>query len=324
MDIEVIVVDNGSDNDISDRLKTLLAKKINVKFFQNDSNIGMVRNWNKCISYAKGQWMGLLCSDDEYQPGAVKYIYELLNTIKYPSIVLQDSTIADSYIVCKPGTETVRSLRLPLASGNFWHRMVPESIGPFDERLEYSPDAEYWYRAASRFPVIKVKKQLAIYHAHETNYMWETWDKEDFLEQISLLIRLNCRYVLGDQYNDEKIEKEVNEGLKKTLFTILETTAVMGEKKTTFDRYYEIALKMMRNENETQRLSQIISKHYAFLNNNKGIFVEAAKEETNRIIVPITFVVTVYNEESRIRYVMEHAVRWADERSSLLTSLPQI
>lgn len=29
--------------------------------------------------------------------------------------------------------------------------------------------------------------------------------------------------------------------------------------------------------------------------------------------IPITFLATVYNEESRIRYVLEHAVRWADE-----------
>lgn len=312
-DIEVIVVDNASDYKISDRLKTLFSDKDHVKFFRNEKNIGMVKNWNECISYAKGEWMGLLCSDDEFSSGAVDYIRGILHSIKSPALVLQDPGIADPYIVCNSGAKTVRGIRLPLASGNFWHRLVPERIGPFDERLEYSPDAEYWYRAASQFPVIKVKKPLAIYHAHDTNYMWETWAKDDFLDQTSLLIRLNCRHSLGDRYNNENVNKEVNIGLKKTVFTILETTVLMSNKKNIFDRYCDIAQGMMQTGDEIERLSRIISKHHAFLNITAKTNKQTAKCANSDTDIPITFMAAVYNEESRIRYVLEHAARWADE-----------
>ncbi|PKN18022.1 MAG: hypothetical protein CVU71_10890 [Deltaproteobacteria bacterium HGW-Deltaproteobacteria-6] len=311
-DLEVIVVDNASDEAISNRLKELLAGKDYVRFFRNEANIGMVRNWNKCIAYAKGKWMGLLCSDDEYYPGAVHHIRDILRSRQTPAVVLQDASIAAPYVICKAGAETIRGIRLPLASGNFWHRDVSETIGPFDERLEYSPDAEYWFRAASRFPVIKVKKPMAKYHAHESNYMWETWAKDDFLDQTALLIRLNCRYLSGDQYNDETVNRVIDDGLKQTLFTILETTALMIDKKDLFDRYCEVANTMMKTEDESQRLSRMISRHHAFLN-NLGRTTGESMEKSNNMNIPITFMITVYNEESRIRYVLEHAVRWADE-----------
>jgi len=41
--------------------------------------------------------------------------------------------------------------------------------------------------------------------------------------------------------------------------------------------------------------------------------MDTASSQPSKAFIPITFMTGVYNEEARIRYVLEHAVRWADE-----------
>ncbi len=41
--------------------------------------------------------------------------------------------------------------------------------------------------------------------------------------------------------------------------------------------------------------------------------MDTASSQVSKAFIPITFMIGVYNEEARIRYVLEHAVRWADE-----------
>lgn len=41
--------------------------------------------------------------------------------------------------------------------------------------------------------------------------------------------------------------------------------------------------------------------------------MDTASSQASNSFIPISFITTVYNEDMRIRYVLEHAVRWADE-----------
>jgi len=68
-DFELIIVNDASPNPITD-----IVKKYNdprIKYFINEQNIGgldPVSNWNKCLSYAQGDYFALLCDDDIYEP----------------------------------------------------------------------------------------------------------------------------------------------------------------------------------------------------------------------------------------------------------------
>jgi len=66
--IEVIIVDNSS-TDNTWKIVQVYAKKDNrIKAFQNDSNIGPVRNWKRCIDEASGKFGKILWSDDLIAP----------------------------------------------------------------------------------------------------------------------------------------------------------------------------------------------------------------------------------------------------------------
>jgi glycosyltransferase involved in cell wall biosynthesis len=63
-DIEIIVVDNASDDGTWEICKKFEAKDRRIRIFRNESNIGPVRNWIRCVQESQGVYSKLLFSDD--------------------------------------------------------------------------------------------------------------------------------------------------------------------------------------------------------------------------------------------------------------------
>lgn len=62
--IEIIVVDNQSTDNTWEILQKLASQDERIKIFQNNTNIGPVRNWKRCIDEASGEYGKILWSDD--------------------------------------------------------------------------------------------------------------------------------------------------------------------------------------------------------------------------------------------------------------------
>ena len=62
--IEVIIVDNNSTDGTYEFLKSKYEDNHSVCIYQNETNIGPVRNWKKCLEYAHGEFCKILWSDD--------------------------------------------------------------------------------------------------------------------------------------------------------------------------------------------------------------------------------------------------------------------
>lgn len=62
--IEVIVNDNCSTDGSWELLQRLAAKDNRIRIFQNDRNLGAVRNWQAVMKHAQGQYALILWSDD--------------------------------------------------------------------------------------------------------------------------------------------------------------------------------------------------------------------------------------------------------------------
>lgn len=63
-DFEVIIVDNKSEDRTFEICQDFAKRDPRVKVFQNDSNIGPVRNWLACADKAAGEFCKILFSDD--------------------------------------------------------------------------------------------------------------------------------------------------------------------------------------------------------------------------------------------------------------------
>lgn len=67
-DVEVVVVDNQSTDGTWAICEAAARRDSRVRIFRNDSNIGPVRNWRRCIAEARGALGKILFSDDLMMP----------------------------------------------------------------------------------------------------------------------------------------------------------------------------------------------------------------------------------------------------------------
>lgn len=70
--IEIVIVDNCSTDDTWEVCKFFSDLDSRVRIFRNDSNIGPVRNWRRCIDESKGVFAKLLFSDDMLAPECIE------------------------------------------------------------------------------------------------------------------------------------------------------------------------------------------------------------------------------------------------------------
>jgi glycosyltransferase involved in cell wall biosynthesis len=62
--IEIVIVDNCSTDGTWAILEQFSNLDSRIKIYRNESNIGPVRNWKKCIELASGEYIKILFSDD--------------------------------------------------------------------------------------------------------------------------------------------------------------------------------------------------------------------------------------------------------------------
>ena len=81
--IELLVVDDDSPNNLKPIVDSFHDPRI--KYLRNESNLGslnVVKNWNRCLELACGEFFVLLCDDDLLEPD---FVQELMNLAdKYP------------------------------------------------------------------------------------------------------------------------------------------------------------------------------------------------------------------------------------------------
>lgn len=88
MPVEVVVIDNASTDDTPAVVKGFVGQYPNLRAFRNDSNLGYAGNQAKCIEYADGRYIAILCDDDVYLPGAVEVVLGVVERKEYAFIGL--------------------------------------------------------------------------------------------------------------------------------------------------------------------------------------------------------------------------------------------
>ncbi|MBT6029273.1 MAG: glycosyltransferase family 2 protein [Crocinitomicaceae bacterium] len=237
-DIEIIIVDDHSEEENWLKLKNIASLHNNVRLFRNEQNIGLTPNWNKSIEYAKGTWLSFICDDDIYKEDAFSRIRTLIKDITTPCLILQSFEIETATEWFEKGSETARNTTLPPASGQFWHKEITDKLGGFDVRIKYCPDYEFWLRMAYHYPVLKIKDFFVFPNQHDENYMWEIFRKPDLLENVAFSIKIGSKYTLGKDYDNPSIlENNINDGLWETLRTIINNGFLHKNKMDIFNKY---------------------------------------------------------------------------------------
>lgn len=97
-DFEIVIVDNCS-TDHTRSLVSELQQSGNgrIRFYQNDRNIGLVGNLNRCLDYAKGTYIKFLCADDLLLPGCLEQMVAGLDAQQSIKLVAGGRSIIDKH-----------------------------------------------------------------------------------------------------------------------------------------------------------------------------------------------------------------------------------
>jgi glycosyltransferase involved in cell wall biosynthesis len=174
--VDCIVVDNNSSHD---RFKTYVENLNNsrVKYFKNDTNVGMIGNWNKCIEYCQTEWITILHDDDWLHPDFVAEFFEAHKA--YPDSgafavkVYLSEALKDGYFaktsgklhLVKPSTFLFGSLS-PYP-GVVFKTHVGRDLNGFNANEYPSSDYDFWIRLGQKTPIVKSEKYLAFYRVSQ-------------------------------------------------------------------------------------------------------------------------------------------------------------
>lgn len=177
VDVEVIVVDDGSTDETGRFVRSLGDPRIVL--IRHDGPQGVSAARNHGFQEAKGEWVAFLDDDDVWSPHKLSRQLEVAKTSGrtwvYTGSVNVDETLR--ILGGKPPPTPDEALRLiyrqnviPGGGSNVAvHRDELERAGPFDPRLKNTEDWEMWMRFAKRSPPAYVCEPLIAYRLHPAN-----------------------------------------------------------------------------------------------------------------------------------------------------------
>lgn len=212
-DFDLLIVDDCSTDDTISVVKKYVEADPRVKLVVNEQNLGLTKNWNRCLDLAHGPLVQLVQSDDLIDPGymgAVSNIFE-----KYPSVGIVAATCryidAGGNVI---GTNPVIESRLykagdeaaiafiqqgyPHVSSIVVRRECYEKLGKYDEAIWHGPDMEFDVRLASKYPYFRFGEVYTSFRRHGTNMGDLEFMRKDFLEVDHLKRKKTLSYLSSE------------------------------------------------------------------------------------------------------------------------------
>ncbi len=95
-DVEVIVSDNNSQDNTSNVVHAYQVQYPCVKYYKNETNIGLDKNVISCITKATGEYVFMFSDDDILLSGSAKHILDCINQYKPNLIYLHYRDFAET------------------------------------------------------------------------------------------------------------------------------------------------------------------------------------------------------------------------------------
>lgn len=191
-DYELIICDDCSSDD---SLK--IASEFSdprIKIYKNGKNLGLVGNWNRCISYAHGKYVKLMMQDDFLHPDALAKQVELLEMYPQASICIGNTSVInekDEIVVernrfkndgvisgIKFAKKTLRGRNLYCEPPNVMFRKeLMEKVGPIDDSFTYAPDWDYCLSMSSIGDVAYTSTKIMDFRISDNSETNRTFNK---------------------------------------------------------------------------------------------------------------------------------------------------
>lgn len=195
-DFEVLLVDDGSSDNTVAIAREYADRDKRVRVQQNDRNLGLVNNWNRCVEFARGEWIKFLFQDDFMKETCIE---KLLKSATSKTVI---TCCRRDFLFEEKIDQKVRTFYLNLVSldklfpgkikispsefcnaavdnqdmTNFigepsnvmLHRNAFYQFGTFNPHVISLCDYEYWMRVAIHAGLSYVPETLSTFRVHQS------------------------------------------------------------------------------------------------------------------------------------------------------------
>lgn len=244
---EILIIDNASTDGTSKLAADYAAGNCKVRLFNNDKNIGLVGNLNRCLALAQGKYIKLLMADDLLLPGCVEQMVKGLDLHQTAKLVTCGRLIIDalgnklgvkSYMRDDGIVQGSKAIARCLFGGNYIGE--PSAVmfrkcdvaGAFREDLPQLSDMDMWFQLLEQGDLLSIAKPLCAFRTHPAQMthanvksgilvddnikLFETYSQKPYLEATWLLklqfkLLMTYRIWISRQYiSDEKKKMTLN------------------------------------------------------------------------------------------------------------------
>lgn len=153
--IEHVIVDGGSQDGTVPLLERLAARHPHL-VWRSAPDRGQGDAINKATALASGVFIGMLNADDEYLPGTLAFVLDLLPGLPEPTLLVGDCEVVDPdhgvLFVNRPRGRSAFALAIGLShpsnpAAYFYHRSLHARAGGYDVEDHFSLDVDFLWRA---------------------------------------------------------------------------------------------------------------------------------------------------------------------------------
>lgn len=228
--IEVLVVDDVSKDETVAIVQQFAAKDNRIRLVQNEVNLGLVGNWNRCIDLARGEWIKFCFQDNHIEPCTITVMMEAAKTMqqsfvichrtfliaddavdwlkdyyRYQLIKLEDYFKEDTVVNTQTVGDLVKKVGLfenlfGEPSTYLFHKNLVKQYGYFNKDLAQLCDYEFALRISSNEGFAFVAKSLATFRVHGGSESSRNQEQQKIkLQYVDTLLMLH-QFLYDAQY----------------------------------------------------------------------------------------------------------------------------
>ena len=252
--IEVLVVDNASDDDIESVISGYNDPRLH--FFKNSKNLGIFGNFNRCIELSHGDYIHILHSDDYIDPNFTETCVQFFES--HPDVSL---TYTSAHFICGNDSQDVTNFsentifkapdgfrqilmqRISIVCPSVMvRRKIYNEIGFFSLDYPYAADYYEWLKISRQYNIAYVKDAWINYciGEHSETYSYLFKNPRGYLDIINIYVRITLEL---DRERDA-FTQELNAGCYQFIKNLLSAGFTRSEQMSYMSPsfFYGIAI----------------------------------------------------------------------------------
>ncbi|MBC7389197.1 MAG: glycosyltransferase family 2 protein [Opitutaceae bacterium] len=230
-DVEILIVDDCSTDNTLELAQKFAQGDPRVKVFKNEQNLGLVGNWNKCVTMAQGTWIKFLFQDDYLAPTCLEemmkssanqmlvianrsYVFEKgiskKDKMDYRKLERQFNFSTICKGVSQLNSEHFSKIIARYPGINIWgeptsmliHKDAFEKLGYFNALFKQTCDYEFWTRIGTNQGVSLVHQNLIYFRVHGKSTTMSNHEVKSYFVHFYDFFALIDKYCNAPEYEN--------------------------------------------------------------------------------------------------------------------------